>query len=297
MLKDSFLLEQAYERIRIKESPDYVVDPNNKNGLYWDEKDALAFGFLSCVEKRTAKKWHQEKYSITLEGFPEEFKDKLYVGSQGQTHQQVFDAVVSEDIFNASQGTITLNSPSKKPIVFDLSSELDVEHEALLIKTLQEDQYNARELLFPAGRIWKQNKIISVWAKEGEVTVEHLDKLFNHLDIPTEEAGMFYIEFAGERMPSKKVHEYTSGGAAKKEYSEEEEKRAAEAMAKAHVAAAVGTKDTAVKKVISDRKKASLEARAEARAKGKIPDLRTRQLAQTSESLSTFAEFFEQRVE
>jgi hypothetical protein len=289
MSNEKILLEQAYERVLFKETPDYVINPENQNGLLFNNPDAVAFGFLSCVEKRKAGFWWKDDgYSITLEGFPQEFKDKLYIGSQGQTHQNMFDTEISEDIFNSPQGIITLNVPSKKPHIFDLSSELDVEDEALLIKTLQEDHCNARELLFPSGRIWKENNVISFWAKEGDVSSEHLEKLFNHLNIPKEKADMFYIEFAGEKIPSKKVHEYTSGGVSKREYSAEEEKRAAEAMAKAHVAGAISTKDAAVNKVLSDRKKASIEADAEARMLGKKPDLRTRQIAQTSESFLNY---------
>jgi len=167
----------------------------------------------------------------------------------------------------------------------------------MLLKFLFEGEdkdspFNARQIVAPAGRIWPKQKIISFWSKEGSVTPEQLDTIFSSLDIPKEEADTFFIEFAGDQMPTKKVHDYTSGGAVPKQLTDKEEKEAAEAMAKAHGAAAVGTKDTAVQKVLKSRKEAGIEADAEARAAGRKPDLKTRQMAQTSEALETFSSFF-----
>lgn len=275
--RDRFLLEKAYHGI-LNETPDGVRDPVTKEFIDFKTDGAYTFGFLSCVEERIAPIWWGENTFLSLKGFPEDFIDKLYV-SDKKTHQEMFKTVVSEDIFNASQGIITLITPKQKK-VFDISSNLDIDEESELIKILQED-YNARHLLFPAGRIWTKHKIISFWTKEGDVTESQLNKIFNYFNITKEEASNFYIEFLGDRMPTKTVHDYTTG--TKREYTKEEEKQAAEDLAKAHVAAA-GAKDTGVKDILDKRKAAGIEADTEARLSGKKPDLKTRQLSQTSES-------------
>lgn len=299
--KDQVLLEEAYKRVLIKETPDFTRDPVTKQKILHTEAGARAFGFLSIVEERTAGAWHApDTWSISFKDFPEEFKNKFYITSDSYTtHQEIYEQEVADDIFNSPTGIITVQTPSTygEPMVFDMSENLDAEKEQLLLKFLFEGEdegypFNARQILAPAGRIWPKQKIISFWSKEGSVTPEQLDTIFSSLDIPKEEADTFFIEFAGDQMPTKKVHDYTSGGAVPKQLTDKEEKEAAEAMAKAHGAAAVGTKDTAVQKVLKSRKEAGIEADAEARAAGRKPDLKTRQMAQTSEALETFSSFF-----
>lgn len=299
--KDQVLLEKAYKRVLLKETPDITRDPVTQKKLIHFAPGARAFGFLSIVEERKAGAWYApDTWSISFKGFPEEFKNKFYITSDSYTtHQELYEQEVADDIFNSPTGIITVQTPSTngEPMVFDISKNMNSEEEQTLLGYLfqGEDEdypFNAREILAPAGRIWPEHKVISFWAKEGSVTPEQLDTIFSSLDIPKEEADTFFIEFVGDQMPTKKVHDYTSGGAVPKQLTDKEEKAAAEAMAKAHGAAAVGTKDTAVQKVLKSRKEAGIEADAEARAAGRKPDLKTRQMAQTSEALETFSSFF-----
>ncbi len=290
--KDQILLEKAYSRVLIKETPDYTIDPATNEKIKYNDFDASAFGFLSIVEPRTVTSWIMQDATMTLQDFPSEFQNKLYVADDNfTTHQELLEQTVADDIMNAPSGTITVVKGTWK-VSYDMSENLDVVDEERLIMDFHQNKFNARQILAPAGRIWPNRKVVSFWVKEGEVTPEQLNMLFEKMKIPKEEADTFFIEFAGDKKPEKTVHDYTSGGASKKELSDEEEKRAAEAMAKAHGAAAVGTKDTAVQKVLSGRKEAGIQADAEARAAGRKPDLKTRQMAQTSEALETFSSFF-----
>jgi hypothetical protein len=297
--KDQVLLEEAYKRVLINENPDVTRHPVTNQNIMHDEAGARAFGFLSIVEERKAEAWHVSTWTISFKGFPEEFKNKFYIASDSlATHQELFKEQVADDILNSPTGIVTVQTAmTDGPMIFDMSENMDVEKEQMLMMFLydgedEEYPFNARQILAPAGRIWTKQKIISFWSKEGSVTPEQLDTIFSSLNIPKEEADTFFIEFAGDRKPTKKVHDYTSGGAVPKQLTDKEEKEAAEAMAKAHGAAAVGTKDTAVQKVLKSRKEAGIEADAEARAAGRKPDLRTQQMAQTSEATETFYSFF-----
>jgi hypothetical protein len=291
--KDQILLEEAYSKVLL-ETPDRAVYPPTKRVLKHDDDDAIAFGFLSIVQPRTASSWPSisKNCKITFQGFPPEFQNKLYIAGDNNTiHQELFEEYVAKDIEEASSGTITVIKDGQK-FFYDLSKKLNVLERGKLYRQLRALKPNAREILAPAGRIWHDYNVVSFWAKEGEVTPEQIYMLFEKMGISKEEGDTFFIEFAGDKKPLKKVHDYTSGGATKKVLSDEEEKRAAEAMAKAHGAAAVGTKDTAVQKVLKSRKEAGIEADAEARAAGRKPDLRTQQMAQTSEATETFYSFF-----
>lgn len=66
-------------------------------------------------------------------------------------------------------------------------------------------------------------------------------------------------------------------------------------MAKIHVAGAAGTKDKDAQELIAKRKENLVKADAEARMTGKIPDLKTKQQAMTSESLMSFRDFFKRK--
>ena len=299
--KDQVLLEEAYKRVLINENPDITRDPVTQKWLIHIAQGARAFGFLSIVQERKAGAYGApDTWSISFKGFPEEFKNKYYITSDNYTtHQDLYEQVVANDILNSPKGIITVQTPSTygKPMVFDISKNENKKKQQMLFKFLFEGEdegypFNAREILAPSGRIWPEHKVISFWANEGSVTPEQLDTIFSSLNIPKEEADTFFIEFAGDEIPKKKVRDYTSRGNIQKQLTDEEEKAAAAAMAKAHGAAAVGTKDIAVQKVLKSRKEAGIEADAKARAAGRKPDLRTQQMAQTSEATETFYSFF-----
>jgi hypothetical protein len=134
--------------------------------------------------------------------------------------------------------------------------------------------------MVPCGRIWIKNKVVSFWTMPNEVLSTHLLELFDRLNIPQEQLSEYYIEFPADDKPKQTVKQYFKTSI---RYSKEEEKRAAEAMAKAHEVAAVGTKDKDVQKIIDDRKKAMAARESELRAKGIRPSLAQRQ-AISSES-------------
>jgi hypothetical protein len=277
--KDQILLEKAYSKILL-ETPDRTTDPSNKNKLNHNDFEARAFGFISAVEPITSSSWNFPTYTITLQDFPPEFKDKLYIADyHDQTHQNIFEQKILDDLMSASKGKIILALWNGIK-TYDVSAGFNKE----LYKSIADENYNARPLLAPAGRIWPKSKVISFWVKEGEVTPKQLNMVFEAMDIPKEEADSFFIEFVGDKTPSKTVHDYTTSGDSIRNLSKEEEKRAAEAMAKAHVAAAVDTKDTAVNKVLDARKQAGIEADRRARLSGRVPGIETIQKSMTSES-------------
>jgi hypothetical protein len=161
--------------------------------------------------------------------------------------------------------------------------------------------FNTRLFLEPAGRIWVNqpkiqqaygnnvDSVISFWAERHEVAPEHYQKLVDHFKIIPQRT---MVEFLGDEHPSTTLDKLmrSSSAPAQPEMSDEEKqarnKRKAEALAKVHGAAAVGTQDKDVRDVIDQRKKATSDLESQLRASGKRPSLAARQQAMSSESLN-----------
>lgn len=296
----------------LKEDPDQTISPLSNEEISWIDPNARAFGFLDLSKKQLLQDYKEEGKSQTIgtiEGFGSEWQNKLCISRPGDSHAFMFGDLLPK-IWKSPRGIITVHKSSvnprtgittfhsdDEPIVLDLST-LDEKDRKILFNTVRMFfmHVNARLLLFPAGRIWRKDKVISFWANEGEVTPEHLTQLFNDMKIPQTEIQKYYIEFLGEYGSQQKVTDYISKSSGKKVYTKEEEeerkKRAAEAMAKAHVVGAAGAKDKDVQDIIAKRKEDLVKADAEARRTGKIPDLKTRQQAMTSEALLSFKDFY-----
>ena len=299
----------------LKEDPDQTFSPSSNEEISWVDNNARAFGFLNLSKKQTISNYVEEGEANkigTLEGFGQEWQNRLCISEPGDSHATMVYHLLPE-IWKSSEGIMTFYKSSidpstgiltfnykDEPIVLDLSTFND-EDKKMLYPTVKNffSHVNVRPLLFPSGRIWPNHKVVSFWVNEGEVTPEHLTQLFKGMKIPEGQIREYYIEFLGDDSPHQKVTDYIIKSTGKKVYTKEEEeerkKRAAAAMAKVHVAGAAGTKDKDVKELLAKRKENLVKADAEARMTGKIPDLKTRQQAMTSESLLSFKDFFKRK--
>ena len=106
---------------------------------------------------------------------------------------------------------------------------------------------------------------------------------------PSKESEQYIIEFLGEEESTTTVKQLLAGEVTSTGATEEQKKKAAEALARVHLAAAQGTKDVDVQNIIKQRKSALQQQDARLRNQGKIPSLQTRQQITTSES--TFPSF------
>lgn len=287
--KDQQLLEEAYRKTLVKEDPDVSFSSLYDRDIGFKEDDAKAFGFLDLTKRIPMVDWMDGIVIGHLEGFGPEWKD-LFLFSEF-THQKLFKDVFDK-MWQSSQGIISINKSDKEPpIVFNLG-EMDQQDRDYLFDTLIDlvAEVNVREILSPAGRIWTKFKVISFWTDKDQVTPNHLNRIFNELKIPRQQMDEYYVEFLGEDKPERTVSQYINNSGGERSLSPEEqkekEKRKAEALAKMHVAGAAGTKDVDVQNLLDKRKQELVQADAEARRTGKIPDIKTRQQAMTSESLT-----------
>ena len=309
--KDTILLERVYNRILLKENPDNSLDPRSNEILSFRAPGAVPFGFVNIDKPYhfSYRQYTQPKENViplVFRGFGPEFTDRVVLrtnhNQKDLTHFDLYASFLSGLFKNSEvkQGIIegglfsfkgipdTVDFSKPEEILSKLNKDLSLERN--VYKALCENMtVDPRKFLYPSGRLWLDQQVISFWAEEGEVRQELLVKLFNTLNIPMEQAGQYYIEFLGDDKPRAIVKDYLSGN--KNTYSKEEQaardKKAAEDMAKAHGAAAVGTKDKDVQKIIDARKKAMAERESELRAKGIRPSLQTRQQTMTSESSLT----------
>jgi hypothetical protein len=224
-------------------------------------------------------------------------KEEDYYGEDYWTHGRLLDEALA-DIFNSPIGIIeggVFNKQIRDPDLInktlDLSNpfvdrvELDRMKKDFI--RVQGWSVGSRSFLAPAGRVWTESKVISFWAVRQDVKPEHLNKVFAGLEIPMEEAYGYELEFGGDDYPAETVGEFLRGSKVNtlsKEEQEAKDKKAAEDMAKAHGAAALGTKDEDVQKIIDARKQAMARINHKLRNQGDIPSLAQRQAAMTSES-------------
>ena len=291
--KDQQLLEEAYGRILLKESPDGCISPDGKI-LDWYSADALTFGFISADQECEIYEIDdnpEEDYPIAiLKDFGSAWKDRLYIGKY--THCELFFDKVLKDLLKSPQGIIERHYKhgQVEPIDVATVTNKNITYH-LLQEFFEEHEIHTRMMMLPAGRIWTKGKVISFYADEGQVTPQHIEAIFKGANILQENVKDFYIEFLGDVKPTRLVIDYMSTSKQTTTYSPEEqkerEKRKAEAMAKAHEVVAVGTKDKDVQKIIDDRKKALQQAQSQAINTGKVLSLADRQKMFASESTTT----------
>ena len=321
--RDTILLEQAYQSILLRENPDTSVSQSAGRQLQYNDADARPFGFVNIDQPCRAPrlnltfrgfgpKWHNKLYLAPSVqgrssnkdslGFPKESSgvfvdEEEYYGEEAWTHMRLLEEALA-DIFNSPIGIIEggifnkqIRDPDLINKTLDLSNPfVDVEEFGRMKRAfinINGWQVGSRTFLAPAGRVWTDGEVISFWAAKEEVKPEHLNKVFEALGIPMEKAYEYEIEFGGEDSPEQTVGEFLKGtkvDTLSKEEQEARDKKAAEDMAKAHGAAALGTKDKDVQKIIDARKQAMARLNHQLRNQGTIPSLATRQATMTSES-------------
>jgi len=317
--RDTILLEQAYQRVLLKEDPDSTISQASGTRLQYNDEDARPFGFvnidqpcrvlrLNLTFRGFGPKWHEKLYlapalnfktpaakSSSEGAFVDEEED--YYGEEVWTHSRLLDEALA-DIFNSPIGIIeggVFNKQIRDPDLINKTLDLSnpfvdrVEFNRMKKAFININgwQVGSRSFLAPAGRVWTEAKVMSFWAVRQEVKPEHLNKVFAGLEIPMEEAYGYELEFGGDDYPAETVGEFLRGSKVNtlsKEEQEAKDKKAAEDQAKAHGAAALGTKDKDVQKIIDARKQAMARMNHQLRNQGTIPSLPERQATMTSES-------------
>jgi hypothetical protein len=281
--RDTILLEQAYQSILLKENPDKVLDPVSGH-LLGITTPNYPFGFV-CIEQTKEVKLHSRNPSdkFIFSDFGPQWKHKFYIGKQGGVHTSLVYYAL-RDMIATGRGSITLQDGK----VYQLSY-LDMDKNVLesFLYNVQE-WVNERSLLFPAGRFYKENHIVSLWCKEEEFDRSLIKVMFNSLNIPDSEYKKFYIEFLGDDKPNQTIEQYLSGRhnlSYSKEEQEARDKKAAEDFGIIHTQAASNKPITGkAKEELAKRKKAMSDRESLLKAQGIRPSLQTRQKTMTSES-------------
>jgi polyhydroxyalkanoate synthesis regulator phasin len=282
--KDIVLLEQAYQKILLKENPDKVIDPVSGNLLDGDTVPNYPFGFV-CIEHSKEVKVHSRNPSdkFIFSDFGPEWKHKFYIGKLNGVHTSLVYYAL-RDMIASGRGSITLRNGKVYHV-----SQLDMDEKTLnsFLYDIQE-WVNERSLLFPAGRFYKENHIVSLWCKEEEFNLSLIKVMFDSLNILDSEYKRFYIEFLGDDKPNQTIEQYLSGKhnpSYSKEEQEARDKKAAEDFSIIHTLAASNKPITGkAKEELAKRKKAMSDRESLLRAQGIRPSLQTRQQAMASES-------------
>ncbi len=313
--KDQQLLEEAYQRIYLKEDPDEcTIGRKEIESFGFGSPGAVTFGFFNIGTNPVAVKSHFGDDMFQLEGFDNTNYGKLLTSKKihGEMVQEIFKNIVSKSPIGKITFLDTVNI-FKHGEAFDEGEVLDLSDPAhakrikeffnyILSAKVNELPYNPRPLLDPAGRIWVQQEairdiyqkefqanidtVISFWADKDKVTPKHFQDLVDHFKLIPQNT---MVEFLGDVEPSTRLDTVIGSSNApqpelSKEEQEEREKRKAASLAKVHVAAASGTKDKDVQAIIDKRKKAMADVRSRLRASGARPSLADRQRAMSSES-------------
>lgn len=298
--------QQLVDSYLLSEDPDYVDRGENVLGLEWPDKDALPFGYVNLLGQKTYAAFGDTVPVLQFNDFGPEWHNRLYVGDRIiQTHSKlVLKKVFPELVNTADRGVITFfaNRGNNVMTTLDLSNTEDSEERQRKSNLLQLPSLdiNPRDFLAPSGRIWTENKVVSFWSPEEDVQPFHVQRLMEYLKIPSETHGEYQLEFLGEDKPSRSVQDFLSGNKKEQpslspEEQAEKERRAKEALAKVHLAAGKGTVDKDVQDIIKQRKSAAAELDSKLRTQGKIPSLKTRQTAFTSEATEVYLKILEGR--
>ncbi len=312
--KDQVQLEEAYQRILLKEDPDEcVIGRNEIESLTFGIPGAVTFGFSNIGTNPFIVKNHYGDDMFQLEGFDDSNYGKLMTSKKvhGDIAQEIF-----KTLSKSPQGKITFldNYNTFKSEAFDQGDVLDLSNPEqakrikdffthILSQKVDELDYYSRTFLAPSGRIWVNqqkikdiyqkefqadvNTVISFWADKDQVTPKHFQDLVAHFKLVPQNT---MVEFLGDVEPSTRLDAIVGSSAPatqpelSKEEQEEREKRKAASLAKVHAAAAVGTKDKDVQDIMDQRKKTTSDRESQLRASGVRPSLAQRQQAMSSES-------------
>lgn len=247
-----------FKEFFFKEDPDEVLNSDGETISDWEDSDAVPFGFVNVHHEALQSIYQHnmsggKRQSTKIPGNPtfEECDGMLVFGkTYRSTHAQLIISFLEDfgdlDITAEERGTV---------------------------------EYEAREILFPSGRIWDENKIISFWTEEGDVTKQHIEYVFDGLGIPADQQDQYLIEFLNEPYASRTYSDYKSGKRNPKAVPLSPERKA-ELLAKGHLAAGMEKKDKDLIDLQQQKRKAYFDAKPIAK---QIP-LNVKQQAQTSES-------------
>lgn len=312
--KDQQLLEEAYQKILLKEDPDGVEFDGAEIGSR--TPGALTFGFINVGSKPFIVNYNIHGDTVfKLEGFDDTNAGKLIVSKKIHTD-------ITKDIFKsistATKGTITfldgyssyLNRQSARFVegdVIDMSDPSQRESSNVkaffhnIINAPDVLGFDARQFLEPAGRAWVRSagikkasgnnidSIISFWVERDRVTPKHYQDLMAELKLIPENT---LVEFLGDFEPEITLDKLVGSSLRpvqpdmSAEEKQEREKRKADSLAKVHAASATGTKDKDVQDIIAQRKKAMSDRESQLRASSVRPSLAQRQQAMSSESFN-----------
>jgi hypothetical protein len=250
--------------------------------LSWRSASARSFGFVDFSRERSYPCNYSER-KITFSGFAPLFKNLAITADAPKvTHYNLVQGFFLDYLWeHATQGVISFSDNKE---VMDFGKDPKTAPIRRWFDDMLED-IDARELLRPAGRLWLGLGVISFWVFDHKlVTKEHLERVFAEYKIPASEYEQYIIEFLGEEKSTTTVKQFLAGEVTTADPTKEQQKRAADALAKVHLAAAQGTKDVDVQNIISQRKGALQQQDARLRTQGKIPSIQTRQKITTSES-------------
>lgn len=279
---------QIYEKILLKENPDKTINPVTKKQLSSEVPNCLPFGFLDISNNSKtiiSKDWSGNQRKVTLSNFGPEWKNRCYVGEEQSLHASIMYQAV-EDIFNSSVGLVQIENLNREGKGSKDVLNLAMPNEVKKFKTFVIDWFvEPRDFLSPTGRIWLNEKIISLWCKEENFNKEYLLALLDFLKI--KEPSQYYIEFLGDVQPQQTAQDFLNGSK-KVNYSEEEQeqrnKKAAEDYAIVHLAASSKTTDQNSQNILRKRKKAVSNIESKLRTQNIRPSLATKQQSMTSES-------------
>jgi hypothetical protein len=313
--KDQVKLEEAYQRILLKEDPDEcILGHNEMEQLGHLSPGAVAFGFYNIGTKPFIVKSNAGDHMFQFEGFDDSNYGKLMTSKKihGNIVQEIFRKFISKSpagkITFLDNYNIFTSEGFDKGDVLDLSNPQQEKriHEffkhVLSYKAWELD-FSSRSFLTPSGRIWINQEaikdiyqkefqanidtVMSFWVDKDQVTPKHFQDLVAHFKLDPQNT---MVEFLGDVEPKTRLDAIvgSSTPATQPESSEEEqeerEKRKAASLAKVHAVAAVGTKDKDVRDIMDQRKKTTSDRESQLRASGVRPSLAQRQQAMSSES-------------
>ena len=276
-----------FSQYLLLEDPDQTSSSPLGKLLDWKDESARPFGFVDLTREGPYL-CHGGKRKITFKGFGPEFQNLAITAQEPNvTHHTLVQEIFLDYLWeHATQGVISFSDTKE---VMDFGKDEKTAPLRRWYGDMMED-IDARELLRPSGRIWLGKRVISFWVFDPKlVTKELLEKVFADYNIPSKESEQYIIEFLGEEESTTTVKQFLAGEVTSTGPTEEQKKKAAEALARVHLAAAQGTKDVDVQNIIKQRKSVLQQQDARLRNQGKIPSIQTRQQITTSES--TFPSF------
>jgi len=254
------------EYYHLKESPDQVYSPRNKK-LTWYSRQAIAFGTVHGIRDLSPFFLYSLRDSQTHFEMIENVMIKLelaWPGNKITGKQEKIDKVSLEEKF---ENVLTFDKLWKLPPEDAARVAHEIINSTFLMSKIKNNlmldyvegfTWGKKEgsseleqdlsdpvrtkLYRHAGRIWPEEKVISFWLTEEQLTPEILDETFNKLKVTDKD--QYYIdvvnleeinkeETKSKQLPSYKVFK-TRRSAPQRPVSDEQRKRAQEFMAKQH---------------------------------------------------------------